>query len=905
MPPSTSEAKYKVQPAPQRGAPHEGRATDEYPFAVAAQASSTPRDSLALDPPSDPLPRDTLPPDRPRTTCESLGETSESAINTPIERNSKSPTSAATVLDSLVGQFMALKRLNKLDTTRDIDDLSEDALRSVARSMFSLLENVSCNNGLSWGEASIPMQHVVSVEGSPKRIYQEGATGPFTGSPVHALRRRRVQYDDRNQNDDAAAALNGDSTRTPRLQPRQRGQSPTAGNISPARSDIDHRVVNGSFVGQEGDSTATPSETPRAATEGRLDVERSPAKDDGRNHRPPPGVTPLTTKMMKTFDRLPLMVVHDDVQSSGGESDMSASETKFSQSRMTEDNKDVFDGVNEYLLIEEVGRGQTGRVMKAVHAETCVEYAIKIVNRTLVVDHRHGSKPLTGSDAERAFKREVAVMRRLKHKSIVRLLEVIDDPAEGNVYLVMPLLKGPLVRFDEHRRCQRVSVDKVSTYVRQIVGGLQYLRKHRIVHRDLKPDNILLDEKGSAVLVDFGQSEWHHEVPADEEDYASPSGSDCDDDEHADVPSQHGADVMSSDPCASLSTFSNPTLAADQAARGRRPAKSPRAGTPAALGRTERNLGTPAFMAPEVINGAAPDFAGDVWSLGVIVYAMLYGQLPFSGHGGGRVALYDAILTEEPHYDDEAVDFIWNLLVQNCLTKDPRERISLGDLKRHPAVQRQSGPATARSVSSATSDLEMSATFHSGFDGGEDSCVLDDSVVPYQRPPPRAFPRGGPYRCLNSSPASPAKSASHLHPTSALTSPFIMGTAVVPIISPRAVSTTSESQSQGSYPAAPLEGSTAGGVRARLAEINARERASSLRADAPPRSVTPLDRSPMPDGSLASPVFREFRGGERDAQERFRLTHSTSTPKFAARAVGSHHRMPPPLLPTERSLVLP
>jgi serine/threonine protein kinase len=577
----------------------------------------------------------------------------------------------ANPLRTLAEEFSALRKAAGLRNELYLRRLEKERLLDVASQMYRFIETAV---------AQLNAQDTVELNG-------------MIPSPVVVSRHERRR--------------SSGSQKTDLMSPRSdksRGNldDQHSGNLSPARSDIDPRVRNGSWVGNKS-----------AAFDDVTSPQMSPRPDMS------PGVVPLTRTAMKNFESVMppaqslvpgLRVGGSDSMSTGHNSDVSGAPTKFSQSHVTEDNDGIFEGVNDYLLLEEIGRGATGRVMKACHMETNKTYAVKIVPRELVVDERRTTKlQSSNADAEVVFRKEVCVMKALKHKSIVRLLEVIDDPAEKQVYLVMPLLADPILKFDDRRECERLEPEKASTYIRQVIAGLQYLRRHRIVHRDLKPDNIVLSQEGRAVLVDFGQSEWGQRKEDEEEGLGEQEMS------HSDRTSHSGS----------------------SSGGGWR-------------GKQTRNLGTPAFTAPEVINGTSADYPQDVWSLGVIIYSMMYGRLPFVGGPGarGRQELYDRILNDEPHYDDNDVSYLWNLMIQQCLMKNPKERIALGDLKRHPAMSSVAMSVGSRSTSSAASEMEFSMMSPT-----TDGLSLEDVLMPVRHMKGVANTTGG---FLSTDPKPPA-----------------------------------------------------------------------------------------------------------------------------------------------------
>ena len=100
-------------------------------------------------------------------------------------------------------------------------------------------------------------------------------------------------------------------------------------------------------------------------------------------------------------------------------------------------------------------------------------------------------------------------MKSLRHKNLVNLLEVIDDPDDANLYLVMPYCdRGPIVTLSADGTCVPLDIDVARGYMRQITAGLAYLHSKHVAHMDIKPDNILLDSSNRCRLSDFGTSEF-------------------------------------------------------------------------------------------------------------------------------------------------------------------------------------------------------------------------------------------------------------------------------------------------------------------------------------------------------------------------------------------------------------
>ena len=122
---------------------------------------------------------------------------------------------------------------------------------------------------------------------------------------------------------------------------------------------------------------------------------------------------------------------------------------------------------------------------------------------------RHGK----GTALDSAL-REIAVMKRLRHPNVVQLIEVIDDPARDELYLVMELVTGGTLA-EPIAKGQVSSEATLVRWMRDVVLGLEHLHLSGVVHRDLKPENLLWDKAAQrAKLADFGAAAICAEGPA-------------------------------------------------------------------------------------------------------------------------------------------------------------------------------------------------------------------------------------------------------------------------------------------------------------------------------------------------------------------------------------------------------
>ncbi|XP_066946481.1 calcium/calmodulin-dependent protein kinase kinase 1-like isoform X4 [Macrobrachium rosenbergii] len=203
--------------------------------------------------------------------------------------------------------------------------------------------------------------------------------------------------------------------------------------------------------------------------------------------------------------------------------------------------------LNQYKLKEAIGQGSYGIVKLAYNEEDDTHYAMKILSkkklmkkhgcfgrawtigaeseasqhvRSLSPNYRQASfSPPThrvkgrlppqrasgGRPIENPLDRvhrEIAILKKLNHPNVVKLVEVLNDPDEDNFYMAFELLeKGEVLEVPTD---SPLSEDQAWVYFRDVVLGLEYLHYQKIIHRDIKPSNLLLGDNGHIQIADFG-----------------------------------------------------------------------------------------------------------------------------------------------------------------------------------------------------------------------------------------------------------------------------------------------------------------------------------------------------------------------------------------------------------------
>ncbi|KAI5615548.1 calcium/calmodulin-dependent protein kinase kinase 1 isoform X2, partial [Silurus asotus] len=173
--------------------------------------------------------------------------------------------------------------------------------------------------------------------------------------------------------------------------------------------------------------------------------------------------------------------------------------------------------LNQYKLKSEIGKGSYGVVKLAYNEDDEKYYAMKVVSKKKLMKQcgfprrppprgpkaAIGEQPKVLGPLERVYQ-EIAILKKLDHVNIVKLVEVLDDPAEDNLHMVFELMpKGPVMEVPTENP---LTEEQARLYFRDIVLGIEYLHYQKIVHRDIKPSNLLLGDDGHVKIADFGVS---------------------------------------------------------------------------------------------------------------------------------------------------------------------------------------------------------------------------------------------------------------------------------------------------------------------------------------------------------------------------------------------------------------
>jgi eukaryotic-like serine/threonine-protein kinase len=299
-----------------------------------------------------------------------------------------------------------------------------------------------------------------------------------------------------------------------------------------------------------------------------------------------------------------------------------------------------------FEILRFLGRGGMGEVYEARDLDLGERVALKAI------------RPEISSDPSmlRRFRHELQLARRVTHPNVCRLHHLDsytllpgDSGEQGAAiaFITMELLEGETLA-DRLRRCGRVSPDEAIPVACQMAEGLAAAHRVGVIHRDFKPGNVMLVPEKPAADA---------RILSDQTTQSLGQG-----------PIEPG--MLEGMPPSSVRAvitdfgLAKPTQAA---------ASIHDASSSLIAGR--HVIGTPAYMAPEQLEGQPATPASDIYALGLVMYEMVTGQRPFTGDSKVTFALKH--LNDEPKPPRDIapnLDLIWDEAILGCLRKRPHER---------------------------------------------------------------------------------------------------------------------------------------------------------------------------------------------------------------------------------------
>jgi serine/threonine-protein kinase len=287
----------------------------------------------------------------------------------------------------------------------------------------------------------------------------------------------------------------------------------------------------------------------------------------------------------------------------------------------------VFRVIGRFECQQLLGKGAFGEVWRARDRELGVDRAVKIP--------RPGVFGGGGADDEKRFLREARAAAGLKHAGIITVHEVGHDDESNTAYIVSDYIRG--VNLAEWLTGRRPDFREAAELAADIADALDFAHHHGVVHRDLKPGNIMLETvEGNATgsgqsAVGSGEGKAVGSGPKGRSTLEGKAGSTVDDSSPA-APSSRAANK----PLRLRPIIMDFGLARHDAADA------------STMTREGDVIGTVAYMSPEQAagHGHSADARTDVWSLGVILFELLAGGLPFQGVP--RMMLHQILNDEAP-----------------------------------------------------------------------------------------------------------------------------------------------------------------------------------------------------------------------------------------------------------------
>lgn len=323
--------------------------------------------------------------------------------------------------------------------------------------------------------------------------------------------------------------------------------------------------------------------------------------------------------------------------------------------------------LNQLKVFGPVGRGAKGVVFHVKIDGFGEDLALKVVLKSAI--KTKALKQSNGVDVQNRVFFEQHVLREFNHPLLPKLKGVLEtDNVFGYAIDFCP--GGTLNSLRKMQVEKMFSDDIIRFYGAEMVLALEYLHKEGIVYRDLKPENVLIQENGHIMLVDFDLSTKL--VPRSPK--TGPSYDSVKTPELQKKKKTHLPRMYSFFSC-SKSGFS-PEDSVESVKMENEPSDSSESDS---VGKSNSFVGTEEYVAPEIIQGNGHDFAVDWWSLGVVLHEMLYGTTPF--RGVNRKETFYRILSKSPDLVGETTPL--RDLIRKLLEKDPKQRISLEEIKGH------------------------------------------------------------------------------------------------------------------------------------------------------------------------------------------------------------------------------
>ncbi len=280
-----------------------------------------------------------------------------------------------------------------------------------------------------------------------------------------------------------------------------------------------------------------------------------------------------------------------------------------------------------YEILEQLGRGGMGEVYRARDTKLDEEMALKLLRPEIASDKIMIDR----------FRNELKLARKITHKNVCRMYDFHEE--EGTPFITMEYVAGDDLKSQIQKR-GKIPIEEALSITRQVTVGLIEAHELGVVHRDLKPQNIMIDKKGHAKIMDFGIAR-SVELPG--------------------------------------------------------------------VTTTGMIVGTPDYISPEQAEGEEADQRSDIYSLGITLYEMVTGNVPFKGDTALSVAIkHKSQIPSDPKKLNPEVSEDLSRLILICMEKKKERRYQSAEELLADLVKIEKGiPTEARAISTKVPAYEM------------------------------------------------------------------------------------------------------------------------------------------------------------------------------------------------------
>lgn len=293
-----------------------------------------------------------------------------------------------------------------------------------------------------------------------------------------------------------------------------------------------------------------------------------------------------------------------------------------------------FTFAGRYQIIEELGTGSMGKVYKVLDLKIKEKVALKLL------------KPEIASDKKtiERFSNELKFARKIRHENVCQMYDLNEE--KGTHYITMEYVPGEDLK-SFIRRSGQLAVGTTIRIAKQVCEGLAEAHHMGVVHRDLKPQNIMIDNKGNARIMDFAIAR------------------------SLEAKGIKGKGVI---------------------------------------------IGTPEYMSPEQVEGKEVDHRSDIYSLGVILFEMVTGRVPFEGETPFTIGIkHKSERPKDPRWLNAQVPKDLSQLILKCMKKKKEERYqSAGEVRSELSILKKGIPTAEREIPKSRPLTSREVTVTSG-----------------------------------------------------------------------------------------------------------------------------------------------------------------------------------------------